>query len=167
MTQDPIGLMGGSNLFHYQHDPLTQIDPLGLAKAGRSSTTGRYQTKSAKPPKSNPQKVGEMPGKWEATYNSIRDKMSDLWDFINPAGDEFARIDEAMICTRQKNTETGVESKPHDVMVEKQTMSTKTAVIRTPTSSEVNSLPGTVCIETKPRPNFDAGPLPGLGPYGR
>ncbi|CAN7212380.1 DUF6531 domain-containing protein [Acidovorax sp. LjRoot129] len=32
-SQDPIGLLGGFNLFRYATDPLIQIDPLGLAGA--------------------------------------------------------------------------------------------------------------------------------------
>ncbi len=32
LTQDPIGLNGGDNLYQYAPNPLTWVDPLGLAK---------------------------------------------------------------------------------------------------------------------------------------
>lgn len=85
---------------------------------------------------------------------------------MNPANDEQARIDEALVCTRQKNTQTGIESEPYDVMVPKTTLFTTTGVVRSPTPSEVNSLPNTQCTDWKFR-DFDAGPLPGLSAPGR
>ncbi|WP_368737419.1 RHS repeat-associated core domain-containing protein [Parazoarcus communis] len=49
VTQDPIGLMGGVNLFAYPSDPIVGRDPLGLRRspirtagtAGTSSSMGR------------------------------------------------------------------------------------------------------------------------------
>jgi RHS repeat-associated protein len=36
VSQDPIGLWGGTNLLTYVHNPLTWIDPLGLARIPQS-----------------------------------------------------------------------------------------------------------------------------------
>ncbi|MFP1787759.1 RHS repeat-associated core domain-containing protein, partial [Lonsdalea quercina] len=39
ISPDPIGVLGGDNLYAYAPNPLTWIDPLGLAKCG----TGEYK----------------------------------------------------------------------------------------------------------------------------
>ncbi|RKO81928.1 Rhs family protein [Pectobacterium parmentieri] len=43
-TQDPIGLAGGLNLYQYAPNPLTWIDPLGLAKCSTETTRVRHYT---------------------------------------------------------------------------------------------------------------------------
>jgi len=35
ISQDPIGLVGGLEVYHYPHDPLMGIDPFGLAECGK------------------------------------------------------------------------------------------------------------------------------------
>ncbi|ODC03035.1 hypothetical protein BFW38_05215 [Terasakiispira papahanaumokuakeensis] len=48
-TQDPIGLMGGENLYQYAPNPTGWIDPLGLSKqccGGGAATTGAKSPKS-------------------------------------------------------------------------------------------------------------------------
>ncbi len=40
INQDPIGLLGGVNLFAYAVNPIGWIDPLGLAPKGRSGNSG-------------------------------------------------------------------------------------------------------------------------------
>jgi len=38
--QDPIGLLGGINLYQYAPNPMAWIDPLGLAKSGQWKRVG-------------------------------------------------------------------------------------------------------------------------------
>ena len=46
ISQDPIGLVGGSALYAYVHDPLGWVDPLGLAKSCTGSAPkGRGKNK--------------------------------------------------------------------------------------------------------------------------
>jgi RHS repeat-associated protein len=40
VTQDPIGLLGGDNLYQYSSNPITWFDPLGLAGRGQLGTYG-------------------------------------------------------------------------------------------------------------------------------
>ncbi|EHK5417248.1 hypothetical protein IS730_004864, partial [Escherichia coli] len=40
ITQDPIGLKGGWNFYQYPLNPITDIDPLGLATCLYSITLG-------------------------------------------------------------------------------------------------------------------------------
>ncbi|WP_323639797.1 RHS repeat-associated core domain-containing protein [Pectobacterium polonicum] len=43
-TQDPIGLAGGDNLYQYAPNPISWIDPLGLAKCSTDKTRVRHYT---------------------------------------------------------------------------------------------------------------------------
>ena len=50
-TRDPIGLMGGMNVFQYAPNPIGWIDPFGLSRSfctksnrWRDTKTGRYTT---------------------------------------------------------------------------------------------------------------------------
>ena len=45
ISRDPIGLMGGSNVFQYAPNPVMWIDPWGLAKVNRNSNSakGKYE----------------------------------------------------------------------------------------------------------------------------
>ncbi|HCL5079572.1 TPA: RHS repeat-associated core domain-containing protein, partial [Salmonella enterica] len=60
ITQDPIGLMGGWNLYLYPLDPVSWTDSMGLApnKYGHMKNGG-YGARPTPPPKPNP---GKMPG---------------------------------------------------------------------------------------------------------
>jgi RHS repeat-associated protein len=42
LSQDPIGLRGGSNLFAYAPNPIAWTDPLGLVKASGSADVHRF-----------------------------------------------------------------------------------------------------------------------------
>ncbi|EDS6428366.1 type IV secretion protein Rhs [Salmonella enterica subsp. enterica] len=56
ITQDPIGLMGGWNLYKYPLNPIGWIDPMGLAKYGHLNNGG-YGAKPSRPPMPNPSKL--------------------------------------------------------------------------------------------------------------
>ncbi|MDT0137218.1 RHS repeat-associated core domain-containing protein [Acidovorax sp. PRC11] len=43
ISEDPIKLMGGTNLFVYAPNPFSWIDPWGLAKLGRWESVGQGQ----------------------------------------------------------------------------------------------------------------------------
>jgi RHS repeat-associated protein len=58
ITQDPIGLDGGWNLYSYPLNPIDWIDPKGLAKYGHLKNGG-YGAKPSKPPKPDP---SQLPG---------------------------------------------------------------------------------------------------------
>jgi uncharacterized protein RhaS with RHS repeats len=48
VTQDPIGLLGGDNLYQYVHNPIGWIDPLGLCPL-KVDSLGRDNTKPRGP----------------------------------------------------------------------------------------------------------------------
>lgn len=43
LTQDPIGLSGGDNLYSYPTNPISWVDPLGLCKKGRGGRQKRLK----------------------------------------------------------------------------------------------------------------------------
>ncbi|WP_339507046.1 RHS repeat domain-containing protein [Pseudomonas sp. EA_15y_Pfl1_P102] len=49
-TQDPIGLLGGDNLYQYAVNPTGWVDPLGLNACGTTKGNGKF-TEPALPPK--------------------------------------------------------------------------------------------------------------------
>ncbi|CAM7688823.1 RhsA core protein [Citrobacter portucalensis] len=58
ITQDPIGMEGGWNLYSYPLNPIDWIDPMGLAKYGHLKNGG-YGARPSKPPKPDP---SQLPG---------------------------------------------------------------------------------------------------------
>ncbi|MGK9228872.1 RHS repeat protein, partial [Yokenella regensburgei] len=69
ITQDPIGLMGGWNLYAYPLNPISWIDSLGLASKYGHLKNGGYGARPTPPPKPNPSKLPGIAEKLMPKYS--------------------------------------------------------------------------------------------------
>jgi RHS repeat-associated protein len=152
ITQDPLGLAGGVNLYGYVVDPNGWIDPMGLA--------GKIPINFGKGKPINPiPKPGSESKK--DIFQSIQDTYDEIMKSIK-GEDQKSRIDEVMVCAKQRNVETGKETEPPDVMAPD---SRGRGVTRPPSPSEIAS--PFKCIDERIRQLKNAGPLPGFEVPGR
>uniref|UniRef100_UPI00158CD631 RHS repeat-associated core domain-containing protein n=1 Tax=Burkholderia cepacia TaxID=292 RepID=UPI00158CD631 len=86
VSKDPIGLVGGINLYEYVRNPLTWIDPLGLQASGPVLLgMGHLYRASTTPPLPSIARIGEMNAAWDAISNFpwMNDLLPGEWVGVN------------------------------------------------------------------------------------
>ncbi|MEG8189293.1 RHS repeat-associated core domain-containing protein, partial [Escherichia marmotae] len=109
ISQDPIGLAGGINLYAYAPNPLTYIDPLGLCKLRGSNGRFRSAQNIQEEIGGLPNFSGKTPGEIRQTlrnrgYSSVQAHSGgEVWTKALPDGNTVAvRLDPAMQRTRPR-----------------------------------------------------------------
>jgi RHS repeat-associated protein len=157
ITQDPIGLAGGVNLYGYVDNPNLWIDPMGLAGKGIGGWTPWKGWGNNKP-------MNPITGPKESGVNkttSTADSANEISNVLTDKTNQTKRIDEALICKQQENKKTKEISTPYDVIAPD---SNGIGVIRQPSPSEIGE--GYKCTATSIRPGM-SGTLPGFEAPGR
>jgi RHS repeat-associated protein len=163
ITQDPIGLEGGQHLYLYSQNPTEYVDPLGLTgnSGQRTKSLGKNVSTDTSKPLST-QTITKEQGKKDSFVENL---IGEIKDLINPGLEPANRTYEAFMCTLEKNKKTG-EITDHN----KGYLAGEPSIIDStkpfPPSPD-KMRPGQECIKSEPRRNFNAGPLPGLGPPGK
>ena len=165
VNQDPIGLNGGVNSYAYPEDPNQLFDPVGLAPSAKASQGARTRgwkgwnggrEQPVKPDLTSTQKISEGWGKAKEKLQEAADSFSEFVNKITGRDAVEARVQEALVCTKQQNTKTQTVSQPNEVIAPN---SRGVAVVRPPSPNEL--LPDEICLSTEFR-KMDGGPLPGL-----
>jgi len=95
---------------------------------------------------------------WDNIKNKIQevaDSFSEFINYISGKNDVEKRVDEALICSKQRNSKTGHAFIPPDIII---LDSRGIGIIRPPSPSELS--PNEVCVDVKLR-SIDMGLLPG------
>ena len=159
VNQDPIGLGGGVNGYVYPINPQADYDPWGLQKVSvQARRTGTRQPAifDSKMPDAKLNEATSNSIKTNKDQASVWDNLNDL---INPNNHQRKRIDEALVCKKQKNTSTG-EIVSHEGYLKGEPSIIPLDKPFPPSPDGVDA--GWICIDQAPRPGFRGGPPPGL-----
>ena len=96
ITQDPIGLEGGWNLYQYPSNPVQYIDSAGLARGHLNN--GGYGTRPARPPMPDPSKLPDIAKQLRPEYPI--DQASNESNVFNTLFTSFRPYDYTLYCRK-------------------------------------------------------------------